>query len=134
MVVLFAVAGLGICVADGGVLDKAAFASDELNFTGVGGFIVHGINGAMIIALLGLALLVISFFASVPDGANLRAIVLAAILVQVLLGHLRPRVGVQRDPPRSQRSHRFSSAAYAARLAPTTVAATPSTPRTPVTP
>ncbi len=86
MAMVFAVAGLTIWVDEGGVFDKAAFESDDLSFTGVGGFIVHGINGMMIIPLLGLALLVISFFAKVPGGVKWAGIVLAAIVVQVMLG------------------------------------------------
>ena len=39
MAMVFAVAGLGIWVDEGGVLDKAAFESEDLSFTGVGGFI-----------------------------------------------------------------------------------------------
>ena len=41
---------------------------EDLSFTGVAGFMVHGINGMMIIPLLGIALLVVSFFAKF-DGA-----------------------------------------------------------------
>ena len=86
MAMVFAVAGLGIWVDEGGVLDKAAFESDDLSFTGVGGFIIHGINGMMIIPLLGLALLILSFFAKVQGGVKWAGIVLGAIVVQVLLG------------------------------------------------
>jgi hypothetical protein len=86
MAMVFAVAGLGIWVDEGGVLDKAAFESEDLDFTGFAGFIVHGINGMMVIPVLGLALLVISFFAKVPGGVKWAGIVLAAIVVQVFLG------------------------------------------------
>jgi hypothetical protein len=86
MAMVFAVAGLGIWVDDGGVLDKAAVESEDLEFTGAAGFLVHGINGTMVIPLLGLALLVVSFFAKVPGGVKWAGIVLAAIVVQVTLG------------------------------------------------
>jgi hypothetical protein len=86
MAMVFAIAGLGIWVDEGGVLDKAAFESEDLDFTGVLGFAIHGINGMMIIPLLGLALLVVSFFAKVPGGVKWAGIVLAAIVVQVFLG------------------------------------------------
>ena len=97
MMIVFAVAGLGHWVDEGGTLDKAAFESEDLSFTGVAGFMVHGINGMMIIPLLGLALLVVSFFAKVPGGVKLAAIVLGSIVVQVfagILGHDAPYIGM----------------------------------------
>jgi len=86
MAMVFAVAGLGIWVDEGGVYDKAAMEDDDLTFTGLGGFIVHGINGMMIIPLLGLALLILSFFAKFDGAVKWAAIVLGAIVVQVFLG------------------------------------------------
>ena len=83
---VYAVAGLGIWVDEGGTLDKAAFESDDLAFTGFGGFILHGINGMMVIPLLGLLLLIVSFFAKVPGGVKWAAITLLLIVVQVALG------------------------------------------------
>ena len=130
MAMVFAVAGLGIWVDEGGVLDKAAFESDDLSFTGVGGFIVHGINGMMIIPLLGLALLVISFFAKVPGG--------------VKIGGDRARrhrgAGLPRASSATSRAYigalhglnafiLFGSAVYAARLARTADVGTPTTRR-----
>jgi hypothetical protein len=88
MAMVFAVAGLGVWVDDGGVLDKAAVESEDLDFTGAAGFLVHGINGTMVIPLLGLALLLVSFFAKVPGGVKWAGIVLAAIVVQITLGIL----------------------------------------------
>lgn len=82
----FAVAGLGIWVnEEGGVLDKASFESD-LEFTGVLGFAVHGINGMMVIPALALVFLIVSFFAKVPRGVLWAAGVLVAVVVQVTLG------------------------------------------------
>ena len=109
MAMVFAVAGLGIWVDDGGVLDKAAFESEDLSFTGVVGFMVHGINGMMIIPLLGLALLVVSFFAKVPGGVKWAAIVLGSIVVQVLAGIFGHDVAVHRHAPRPERLHRCSA-------------------------
>jgi hypothetical protein len=86
MAMVFAVAGLGIWVDEGGVYDKATAEDDSVTFTGVGGFIVHGINGMMIIPLLGLVLLIVAFFAKVPGGVKWAAIVLGAIVLQVFLG------------------------------------------------
>lgn len=84
--IAFAFAGLGIWVdKEGGVLDKAAMESD-LNFTGVIGFAVHGINGMMIIPLLALVLLIVSFFAKVPRGVPWALTVLGLVILQVTLG------------------------------------------------
>jgi len=96
MMIVFAVAGLGHWVDGGGTLDKAAFESEDLSFTGVAGFMVHGINGMMIIPLLGLALLVVSFFAKVPGGVKWAAILFGLVAAQVLLGifaHELPSLG-----------------------------------------
>jgi hypothetical protein len=127
MAMVFAVAGLGIWVDEGGVYDKAAFESEDLSFTGVGGFIVHGINGMMIIPLLGLALLIVSFFAQVPGGVKWAAIVLGAIVLQVLLGlfgHESAYVGLLHG---LNAFVLLGSAGNAARLAKSAGAASPTT-------
>ena len=83
---VFAVAGLGIWVDNGGTLDAAAFEDENLSFTGVAGFMVHGINGMMIIPILALALLVLSFFAKVPGGVRNAAIIVGLVVLQIALG------------------------------------------------
>jgi hypothetical protein len=84
---VYAIAGLGIWVdRDGGVLDKAAFESEESLFPEMIGFFVHGINGMMVIPLLALIFLIVSFFAKVPGGVKWAALVLLAVVVQVALG------------------------------------------------
>jgi heme A synthase len=86
MMAVYAMAGLGIWVdKDGGVLDKASMESD-LDFPGVVGFMVHGMNGMMIIPLIALVFLIVSFFAQVPGGTKWAAFVLLAVIVQVTLG------------------------------------------------
>ena len=95
--IAYAVAGLGTWVDQGGTLDKAAFESEDLAFTGFGGFILHGINGMMIVPALGLALLVVSFFAKVPGGVKWAAITLLLVVLQVTLGifgHETPYAGM----------------------------------------
>jgi len=95
--IAFAVAGLGVWVDEGGVLDKAAFESDDTTFTGIVGFMVHGINGMMIIPLIALILLIVSFFAKLPNGVRNAAIVLALVVLQVtlgLFGHETPYAGM----------------------------------------
>ena len=84
--IAFAVAGLGIWVdQEGGVLDKAALESDP-EFTGVVGFMIHGMNGMMLIPAVALVLLIVSFFAKVPGGIKWAGLVLLTVVVQVLLG------------------------------------------------
>jgi hypothetical protein len=43
--IAFALAGLGKWISEGGVLDAAAMESESTDFTGVVGFMIHGING-----------------------------------------------------------------------------------------
>ena len=97
MMIVFAVAGLGKYVEDGATIDKAAFEDEDLSFTGVAGFMVHGINGTLIIPLLGIALLVISFFVKVPGAVKWAGIVLGSIAVQItagILAHEAPYIGM----------------------------------------
>jgi hypothetical protein len=84
--IAYALSGLGKWVDEGGVLDKAAMESDDLSFQGIGGFIVHGMNGMMLIPLLALLLLIVSFFAKVPQGVMWAGIVVALVALQVSLG------------------------------------------------
>jgi hypothetical protein len=87
MMIAFALAGLGKWVdADGGVLNKQTMESDSLQFTGVVGFMVHGMNGMMVIPLLVLVLLIVSFFAHVPGGIKLAGILVGLVVLQVALG------------------------------------------------
>lgn len=87
---VYAVAGLGIWVdKEGGVFDKAsgeAMFEGDVTFTGVSGFMVHGLNGMTIIPALALILLIVSFFAKVPGGIAWAAYVLLAVVVQITLG------------------------------------------------
>jgi hypothetical protein len=47
---------------------------------------IHGINGEMLIPLVGLILLIISFFAKVPEGTKWAGMVFGGIVLQVALG------------------------------------------------
>lgn len=94
--VAYGLFGLTKWIQDGGVLDKAAMEDESLTFTGLVGFIIHGINGQMVIPLLALILLIVSFFAKVPRGAKWAATILALVVIQVLLGifgHETPALG-----------------------------------------
>jgi hypothetical protein len=84
--IAYALSGLGAWIQSGGVLDKAAMESETTEFPGVVGFMVHGINGQMIIPLIALLLLVVSFFARIRGGVGLAAMVCGGVAVQVLLG------------------------------------------------
>jgi hypothetical protein len=84
--IALAVFGLGKWIEDGGTLNKAVMEGDDTSINGVIGFAIHGINGTMIIPLLGLVFLIISFFAKVPGGVKWAAITFGVIVLQVLLG------------------------------------------------
>jgi hypothetical protein len=88
MAIVFGVAGLVRWVNDGGVFDKAVFESEGSPFPEVVGFVIHGINGMMIIPLVALLLLISSFFAKIPGGAKWAGLVLLLVIVQVNLGFL----------------------------------------------
>ena len=94
--IAYAVFGLTTWVQDGGTLDKAAMDSEDTTFDGVVGFMIHGMNGMMLIPLIALLLLIVSFFAKVPGGVKWAGFVLLAVVVQVALGifaHELPGLG-----------------------------------------
>ena len=94
--IAYAVFGLTKWVDGGGTLDKAAMESEDTTFDGVVGFMIHGMNGMMLIPLVALLLLIVSFFAKVPGGVKWAGLLLLAVVVQVLLGmfgHDTPALG-----------------------------------------
>jgi heme A synthase len=70
-------------IENGGTLDEASFESAP----GFGAYIFHALNGATVL-LMALALLIISFFAKIPQGVRWAVIVLACTIVQIALGTL----------------------------------------------
>ena len=93
--IAYGVFGLSKYVDDGAVLDKASQESGA-TFDGVAGLIVHGINGQIGVPLIGLALLVVSFFTHVRDAVQRAVSLFVLILVQVALGifaHQVPALG-----------------------------------------
>ena len=98
MAIAYAIAGLGKWVEDdGGVLNKQVMDSDNPDFPGVGGFMVHGLNGTLIIPVIVLLLLIVSFFAKVPGGIQRAAILFGLVALQIFLGifsHVVPFVVV----------------------------------------
>jgi hypothetical protein len=94
--IAYALFGLGAWIQGGGVLDKAAMESETTEFPGVSGFMVHGINGQMIVPVIAVLLLVVAFFAKVRGGVALAGMVLGGVVVQValgILGHSLPLLG-----------------------------------------
>lgn len=86
MAMVYAVAGEGKWVMEGGVLDKAVIESREFVFPEVLGYAVHGINGSIVVPLVALALLVTSFFAKTPGGVKWAGLVLLLVAAQASLG------------------------------------------------
>jgi hypothetical protein len=85
-------AGMGLWIEDGGVIDKAAmenaFESGESPFPEFMGFVLHGMNGMMVIPAIALLLVISSFFAKVPRGVAYAFAVLGLVALQVTLGLL----------------------------------------------
>lgn len=82
----FASFGFGRWIDDGGVADKTN-SGDELSFTGAVGYPLHALNGAFLMPLLALALLILAFFiTSVPGAVAWATIITGLVLLQVLLG------------------------------------------------
>ena len=89
-VMVWGIAGLGIWVDDGGVLDKQtfedAFDNGDAPFNEFAGLMIHGMNGMMIIPAIALLLVIVSFFAKVPKGVAYAFGVLGLVVLQVFLG------------------------------------------------
>jgi hypothetical protein len=78
-------------VDNGGVVDKAlvesAQAGGEPPFPEGLGFLIHSLNGGMLIPVLALALLGISFGTHLPHARRNAGIVLGLVFVQIMLGY-----------------------------------------------
>lgn len=82
----YAIFGFGKWIQEGGVLDKSVMESQASVFPEEVGFMVHGLNGMMLVPLLAVLLLLVSFFAKVPGGVALAGGVVGLVALQVLLG------------------------------------------------
>jgi hypothetical protein len=71
-------------IDNGGTLDKAAL---ESSVPGTGALVFHALNGGVVL-LLALALLIIAFFAKIPQGVRWAVIILMWTVVQIALGTL----------------------------------------------
>ncbi len=92
MVMVWAVAGLGVWVEGGGVLDKSVIEGSQgggaTPFPEVFGFLVHGINGTFIVPGIALALLIVSFFTKVRGAIKWAVIVFILVVAQGQIGFL----------------------------------------------
>jgi hypothetical protein len=94
--IAWAVFGLSKWIEDGNSLTKSGMEGDKMLFTEENGFAIHGINGTMVIPLVALILLIVSFFAKVPDGVKFAAMVFGGVVIQIALGifsHELPALG-----------------------------------------
>jgi hypothetical protein len=82
--IAFAFFGLSKWIDGGGTMDKAAMESENTSFTGVAGFMVHGMNGEILIPLVAIVLLIVSFFAKIPGGSKWAAFILLDVVVQIV--------------------------------------------------
>jgi len=90
MAIVWAISGLFKWIDDGETLDKSVmegWESEPPTFDGAIGHFLHAlVLGQGVIPLAGLLLLIVAFFAKVPRGVMLAAVVVVLIVVQVLLG------------------------------------------------
>jgi heme A synthase len=96
MAIVFAIAGEGKWIMEGGVLDKAVVESEAFVFPEVLGFAVHGISGTLVIPVTALILLIVSFFTKAPGAVKWALLVLLLVVVQVtlgIIGHVIPILG-----------------------------------------
>jgi hypothetical protein len=85
MAITWAMLGLLHWVDDGGTLTHKNL-DDLPDFQGSAGFAIHGILGEMVIPVIGLALLVVAFFAGIDGGVRWAGIVAGLIVVQMAAG------------------------------------------------
>lgn len=83
---VWAVAGMGIWVDEGNDLTSELMESDETPFTEVAGFMIHFLNGMMLIPLVALILLIVGMIAKFPGSAKYGAAVFLLVVLQVALG------------------------------------------------
>ncbi|MDN5760968.1 MAG: hypothetical protein L0H41_01435 [Microlunatus sp.] len=96
-VIAFAAMGLSAWIDQGNVLDRATMHGSTTPYAGVYGYIIHGINGEIVIPILVLLFLISAFFAKVPHGVQRAVLVVVLVIIQVALGifgHDLPALGV----------------------------------------
>jgi len=96
---VWATAGMGIWIDEGGVLDKGtgeAIGAGEQPWPELTGFILHGMSGMFVIPVVALALVVVALVARFPGAVPRALLVLGLVVTQVtlgLLGHSYPWLG-----------------------------------------
>ncbi|HSV38755.1 MAG TPA: hypothetical protein VLI04_08345 [Nocardioidaceae bacterium] len=91
MMIVFALSGLFKWIDDGNTLNQSVidgWQDEPPTFTGAIGHFIHVMNGQFLIPLIGLALLIVAFFAKVPGGVKWASIIFVSIIVQVMAGLL----------------------------------------------
>ena len=83
---VWAVAGLGIWVDEGNDFTKELFDSDETPFPEVAGFMIHGMNGMMVIPLVALITMIVGFIAKFPGSTKFGVGIFLLVVLQVALG------------------------------------------------
>lgn len=98
-VMVYAVAGLGIFIDEGGVLDQASMEqsmSGDALFPEQVGLLLHGLNGSMVLPAIAVLTFVASFFAGVRHAWRWGLAILLLVALQVTLGfagHAVPFLG-----------------------------------------
>jgi hypothetical protein len=88
---VWAIAGLFSWIDGGATLDKSVIEGWETEpptFEGAIGHFAHVMSGTFLIPLIGILLLLVSFFAKVPRGVALAVAIAVAIVVQYFAGAL----------------------------------------------
>ncbi len=96
MAMVWAVAGLGTWIMNGGVADASLMESDAAPFPEIAGFTIHAVNGMLVIPIIALVLMVLSFFTRQrrPIVAAVALFVVAVLQGQLgFLGHEYAAVG-----------------------------------------
>ena len=83
---VWAIAGLGIWVEEGNDFTSELFESDEQPFTEVIGFMIHGMNGMMLIPLVALITMIVGLFAKFPGSTKFGVGIFLLVVLQVALG------------------------------------------------
>jgi len=101
MTIVFAVSGLfSWVINDGGVLDEATYKSWQdapPTWTGAIGHGIHLMAGERVFPVLALLLLIVAFFAKVPKGIPVAAVIFVLVLLQAVTGikgHGMPYLGL----------------------------------------
>jgi hypothetical protein len=86
-VMVYAVAAAFQWVEDGkGELTKQLLDEDHPDFPGIGGFMLHGMNGMMLIPLITIVFVILSFFSKIPGAPKRAGIIFVLVAVQIVLG------------------------------------------------